>query len=190
MNPGHRAGRERAPDRDPAAMSDGGRPHSACQPDRARRAGSGALIRWWALPALAALSLLPLPPAAASDWLVISGLSHHFQQRRDWREVNPGLGFERDHRDGRYGPWTFSAGYLRNSYDRPSLYVGGRWTPLALGPLRVGAFGLLASGYPSPVLLLPAITAEGRRFGINLLAVPNLPGYSGYVGAQVRIALD
>lgn len=188
MSPAQRGGRAPGPGHDPLAKSDAGCPRCARRRIRVGHTGSGATIRRWALPALAVVLLSP--PAAASDWLVVSGLSHHFQQRRDWREVNPGLGFERDHRDGPYGPWTFSMGYLRNSYDRPSLYVGGRWTPLALGALRVGAFGLLASGYPSPVLLLPAITAEGRRFGINLLAVPNLPGYSGYVGAQVRIALD
>ncbi len=129
-------------------------------------------------------------PAAASDWLVLSGLSHHFQDRRDWREVNPGVGFERDVAEGPYGPWTFSAGYLRNSYDRHSVYLGGRWTPLALGPLRVGAFGLLASGYPSPVLVLPTVVIENRHVGANILAVPNLPGYSGYVGVQVRFAVD
>lgn len=133
-----------------------------------------------------------LAPAAASasDWLVLSGISHHFQQRRDWREFNPGIGFERDHPRGPWGPWTFSVGALRNSYDRRSLYLGGRWTPLALGPLRFGAFGLLSTGYPSPVLVLPAAVVEGHGFGVNLLAVPNLPGYSGYVGAQVRFTLD
>ena len=83
-----------------------------------------------------------------------------------------------------------SVGALRNSYDRRSLYLGGRWTPLALGPLRFGAFGLLSTGYPSPVLVLPAAVVEGHGFGVNLLAVPNLPGYSGYVGAQVRFTLD
>lgn len=131
-----------------------------------------------------------LQPALAADWFVLSGVSHHFQQRRDWREINPGVGFERDHRRGPLGPWTFSAGYLRNSYDRASLYVGGRWTPLAIGPLRFGGFGLLATGYPSPVLVLPAAVIEGRHFGVNVLAVPNLPGYSGYVGAQIRFALE
>ena len=128
--------------------------------------------------------------AGAADWLVLSGFSHHFQERRNWREFNPGVGFERDMASGPYGPWTFSAGYLKNSYDRHSVYLGGRWTPLELGPARLGVFGLLATGYPSPVLILPTLTIEGRRFGANFLAVPNLPGYSGYIGVQFRIAID
>ncbi|MCB1956741.1 MAG: hypothetical protein KDG55_13755 [Rhodocyclaceae bacterium] len=128
-------------------------------------------------------------PATAADWLVLSGLSHHFQERRDWREVNPGLGFERDVAEGPYGPWTISAGFLKNSYDKRSVYLGGRWTPLALGPARLGFFGLLATGYPSPVLVLPTLVIEGHGVGANLLAVPNLPGYSGYIGVQFRFAL-
>ncbi|MCB1889686.1 MAG: hypothetical protein KDH20_18915 [Rhodocyclaceae bacterium] len=147
-------------------------------------------LRKYALTRLAAvLGLTLTAPAFGADWLVLSGLSHHFQDRRDWREVNPGAGFERDIDEGPYGPWTFSAGYLKNSYDKHSVYLGGRWTPLALGPVRFGAFGLLASGYPSPVLVLPTMVIENRHVGANLLAVPNLPGYSGYIGIQVRFAI-
>ena len=140
--------------------------------------------------ALASALVAPSATAGASDWLVLSGLSHHFQERRDWREVNPGLGFERDMPAGPYGPWTLSAGFLRNSYDRNSVYFGGRWTPLALGPARFGFFGLVANGYPSPVLVLPTIAVDLGRVGANILAVPNLPGHSGYVGIQVRFAID
>ena len=88
-----------------------------------------------------------------------------------------------------YGPWALTAGYLRNSYDKHSVYGGVRWTPLAAGPFRFGLYGLAASGYPSPILVLPVITVEGRNIGANLIAVPNLPGYSGYLGLQLRFAL-
>ena len=126
--------------------------------------------------------------AAHRDWLTLSGLSHHFQpDRRDWREVNPGAGLEREFTGT---PWTASAGYFRNSYDRNTFYLGGRWMPLAAGPFRFGAFGLLATGYPSPVLVLPAVSAQIGRVGANLIALPNLPGYSGYLGLQLRFALD
>ena len=122
------------------------------------------------------------------DWLSVSGASHHFQpHRRAWREFNPGVGFERSFNGT---PWVASAGYFRNSYDRDTWYLGGRWMPLAAGPFRFGAFGLLASGYPSPVLVLPAVSVEAGRVGANLVALPNLPGYSGYLGLQVRVALD
>ena len=126
--------------------------------------------------------------AAHRDWLTLSGLSHHFQpDRRDWREVNPGAGLEREFTGT---PWTASAGYFRNSYDRNTVYLGGRWMPLAAGPFRFGAFGLVATGYPSPVLVLPTVSAQLGRVGANLIAVPNLPGYSGYLGLQLRFALD
>lgn len=128
-------------------------------------------------------------PATAADWLTLSGLSYHFQKRQHWRQVNPGAGFERDMADQGYGPWAVSAGYLRNSYDKHSIYAGVRWTPLSAGPFRFGLYGLAASGYPSPVLLLPVVTLEGRDVGANLIAVPNLPGYSGYLGLQLRFAL-
>ena len=126
--------------------------------------------------------------AAHRDWLTLAGLSHHFQpDRRDWREVNPGAGLEREFTGT---PWTASAGYFRNSYDRNTFYLGGRWMPLAAGPFRFGAFGLLATGYPSPVLVLPVVSAQIGRVGANLIALPNLPGYSGYLGLQLRFALD
>ena len=136
-----------------------------------------------AMPGLDDLSSTP-----HRDWLTVSGLSHHFQpDRRDWREVNPGAGLEREFTGT---PWVASAGYFRNSYDRHTVYVGGRWMPLAAGPFRFGAFGLLATGYPSPVLVLPAVSAQVGRVGANLVALPNLPGYSGYLGLQFRFALD
>jgi len=136
-----------------------------------------------AMPTLDELSTNP-----HRDWLTLSGLSHHFQpDRRDWREVNPGAGLEREFTGT---PWVASAGYFRNSYDRHTVYVGGRWMPLAAGPFRFGAFGLLATGYPSPVLVLPAVSAQVGRVGANLVALPNLPGYSGYLGLQFRFALD
>lgn len=142
----------------------------------------------WCLSAHALPGLDELQSAPHRDWLTLSGISHHFQpDRRDWRETNPGFGFEREFKDT---PWVASAGYFRNSYDRNTLYVGGRWMPLEAGPFRFGAFGLLASGYPSPILVLPAASLTIGRVGANLVALPNLPGYSGYLGLQIRIAIE
>lgn len=141
-----------------------------------------------AISANATPSLDDLSTAPHQDWLTLSGVSHHFQpDRRDWREVNPGIGMEREFTGT---PWVASAGYFRNSYDRNTFYLGGRWMPLEAGPFRFGAFGLLATGYPSPILVLPAASAQIGRVGANLVALPNLPGYSGYIGLQLRIAVD
>ncbi len=126
--------------------------------------------------------------APGRHWLVLSGISHHFQpDRRDWRENNPGAGIEKEFTGT---PWVATAGYFRNSYDRNTFYAGARWMPLSIGPVRLGAFGLIASGYPSPVLVLPAASIQAGRVGANLVALPNLPGYSGYLGLQVRFAVD
>lgn len=129
------------------------------------------------------------PPAQAADWLVLSGLSHHFQpERRNWREVNPGLGLERD--SEAYTGLSWTAGYFRNSYDKHTLYAGARWMPWQLGPVHFGGYALAASGYPSPVLLLPGLSVETQGVGLNLVMLPNLPGYSGYIGAQLRLRMN
>jgi hypothetical protein len=141
-----------------------------------------------ALTSHASSSLDDFSSAPHRDWLTFSGASHHFQpDRRDWRELNPGAGLEREFTGT---PWVASAGYFRNSYDRNTFYLGGRWMPLEAGPFRFGAFGLLATGYPSPILILPAVSAQFGRVGANLIALPNLPGYSGYLGLQIRVAID
>ena len=138
---------------------------------------------------LLSIGMSHTPPVQAADWLVISGLSHHFQpDRRDWREVNPGLGLERESEE--YTGLSWTAGYFRNSYDRHTVYAGARWMPWRLGPVQYGGYALAASGYPSPVLLLPGLSVEGKGVGLNLVVLPNLPGYSGYLGAQLRFRLD
>ena len=141
------------------------------------------------LPLFACIILACIPQfSIASDWLTVSGASYHFQQdRRDWRQFNPGIGWERD---AIYPDLTWSAGYFQNSYNKPCFYAGGRWMPLEVGPVKIGLFGLAATGYPSPVLLLPAFNWDIGKIGLNVVAVPNLPGYSGYVGAQLRVKLD
>ena len=152
------------------------------------RALWAAALTCSAISANATPTLDDLSAAPHRDWLTLSGASHHFQpDRRDWREVNPGIGMEREFTGT---PWVASAGYFRNSYDRNTFYLGGRWMPLEAGPFRFGAFGLLATGYPSPILVLPAASTQIGRVGANLVALPTLPGYSGYVGRQVRIAVD
>lgn len=155
------------------------------------------------LPSLAFFAAaIAATPTRADDWLVLSGFSYHFQQDREhFRQNNPGIGYEHDLEgtpewlpatvQGWIPDWrevTFSAGYFTNSYDRQTFYVGGRWEPLHWGPLRAGAFGLLGSGYDSPVLILPSISADFGPVGANLVLAPNLPGYSGYLGLQFRIS--
>ena len=102
-----------------------------------------------------------LPTAA--DWLALSGLSYHFQNASTGVRSTPARASSATVADQGYGPWAVTAGYLRNSYDKHSIYAGVRWTPLSAGPFRFGLYGLAASGYPSPVLVLPVVTLEGRE---------------------------
>ena len=158
-----------------------------------------AALRW--LTATVALSATaPVAAVGMSEWwnaltesdptretaVVLSGASYHFRQdERNWRQVNPGIGIEQTTRiDGLYRV----AGYFRNSYDRHTAYAGARWMPWQLGPVSFGGYLLAATGYPSPVLVLPGLSvAVTKRFGVNLVVTPNLGAYSGYVGVQVSV---
>lgn len=140
--------------------------------------------------ALALSAFLFLAPGRvlAESWLVVSGLSWHFQQEREhWRQHNPGLGIETALAPvpGLY----LSAGSFLNSYNRQAVYGGVRFMPVSVGPFALGGYLLASTGYPSPVLLLPGAALDMGPFGLNLVALPNLPGYSGYVGVQLRLRL-
>lgn len=135
-----------------------------------------------------AIAALPLPAAATEQWLVISGASYHFRQNeRDWRQFNPGIGYERatDHDDLYY-----VGGYFKNSYDRHALYAGVRWMPYEWGDIKFGGYALASTGYPSPILLLPGFSIEGKDLGLNVVVAPNIGSYSGYVGVQLRVRMD
>ena len=137
--------------------------------------------------AVIATALL-LPVAAyAGDWMVLSGMSTHFERSDEFRRWNPGLGWERPTADWD-GAWM--AGFYRNSYDRDTVYAGARWTPWSWGAVRLGAFAGAVSGYWTPVAILPMASIEGRRFGFNLVAAPTVREYAGYVGAQFKIRFD
>ncbi|WP_288060981.1 hypothetical protein [Thiomonas sp.] len=112
--------------------------------------------------------------------------------RRELNQVNPGLGLEYQASPD----WSAAAGFYRNSYRRTSVYALGVWTPLHLaipGGLTASA-GLaagLVSGYtrtecPVRPLAAGAVLRVRDRdgLGINLLAVPNTPHGSGFIGLQ------
>ena len=141
-----------------------------------------------------ALRLLPLfalglacGNAPAADWLVVSGASYHFRDRDEYRADNPGIGWER--RDTLI-PLSYMAGYYRNSYDRDTFYAGARWEPLDFGAVRLGVFVGLASGYWTPVVALPMASIEMGPVGVNLVALPNIRDYAGYLGVQLKFKLD
>lgn len=56
----------------------------------------------------------------------------------------PGLGLVCD---TRFEDTRAAAGVFRNSLRRTSVYVGAAWEPLRYGPLQLGIFGGLITGY-------------------------------------------
>lgn len=95
--------------------------------------------------------------AAAADLsLQLHGPSWHAAPRaefdstgRQWDELNVGLGIRSTYSE----TWSVQAGFYRNSVDRTTVYAVVNYTPLQIGPVRMGVFGGLATGYPAGVPL-------------------------------------
>lgn len=128
---------------------------------------------------IALVLLVAALPLAALELSVPVG-SYHFDRSRDWQEQNYGIGVE-------YRSWV--AGYYRNSYDKDTVYAGYVWRPLQWGWLRAGLTTLLASGYDSPVLVVPTVSVDGKWLAADFLMAPTLGKASGFVGMQLRIPL-
>jgi hypothetical protein len=134
-------------------------------PDRGERAQAGELCPagWWA------------------DVMIGS---HHIRPYEHFDDFNPGVGLECSVTP----EWAASAGYFRNSLDRPSFYGGAIYTPefAHWSWFRLGAMGGIISGYnygrygvgpgnrTGPVLAPTAITQFGR-FAVNFILIPPIP---------------
>ena len=90
--------------------------------------------------------------------------------------MTPGLGVlcETSYEDVRAG-----AGFYRNSIDHTSVYVGAAWQPLHLGPVRLGAFAGLITGYQHKVDGFAAAVGSlpvTQRTTLHLIAIPSVKG--------------
>jgi len=144
------------------------------------------------LVAACVLALAPVSSALAHDWLVISGAAYHFERRDELRGNNPGIGWERPDDEI---PLVYAAGYYRNSYDKDTFYAGAQWMPFSWGTpegfnAQLGAFGGLASGYWTPVVVIPMLKLAYQRVGVNIVALPTVREYTGYVAAQLRFQFN
>ena len=150
----------------------------------------------WLL-ALAALAM-PAPAAAGvdADALGISffGLSYHFDRDKDLRENNIGLGVEvllaPDH--------GLMAGTFMNSRDERSYYAAYQWRPLHWRPgdthVSAGIAIAAIDGYPTYrnggwfLSLLPLLSIEGRRIGVNFSIIPTIKDrIDGAVAVQIKL---
>jgi hypothetical protein len=109
-------------------------------------------------------------------WVNAGMLSHHFDQNRNFREENFGLGVEFDMTDKS----SITGGYFRNSEDRHSNYLGLVWKPWAIGPIKIGFFGAIVNGYPEVnngglfPMALPVATFEYHLVGVNFFIIPKI----------------
>jgi hypothetical protein len=129
-------------------------------------------------------------------WVTTGFFSHHFSRDENFNERNTGLGIE-------YALSESSAiaiGHYDNSVRRASTYLHYVYTPLELGPFRIGGAAGLLDGYPqlrggrfSPVVL-PVATSTFKLFnydaGINMTYIPTIAGHiKGAVAIQFKLRI-
>lgn len=127
-------------------------------------------------------------------WLNPGFYSYHFDRDKNLRENNIGLGAEvlltPDH--------GLMAGTFVNSHDERSYYAGYQWRPLHWEPAhaRISAGIAVAAidGYPTYkdggwfLSLLPVLSIEGRRIGVNFIIVPTIKDrVDGAIAMQVKL---
>jgi hypothetical protein len=155
--------------------------------------------RAWA--ALGACALLSSAAALAADggpqvWVNPGLYSYHFNRDKGYRDDNIGYGIEVHLTDDH----ALLAGSFVNS-DRARTHYGAyQWRPLHWDPAGIhtsagivlGAF----DGYPRYrnggwfVAPLPTLAFEGRRVGLNVALIPNIPDrVSGALSFQVKVRL-
>ncbi len=127
-------------------------------------------------------------------WLNPGLYSYHLNRDKGYRDNNIGIGvevqFNNDH--------AVLAGSFANSNHARTHYGAYQWRPLHWQPagLNVSAGVIVGAfdGYPSYhdggwfVAPLPVLAVEGKRVGLNVAVVPNLPDrVSGALSFQVKV---
>jgi hypothetical protein len=127
-------------------------------------------------------------------WLNPGFYSYHFDRDKNLRENNAGLGVEvllaPDH--------GLMAGTFMNSRDERSYYAGYQWRPLHWRPahalVSAGIAIAAIDGYPTYnnggwfLSLLPLLSIEGRRIGVNLSIIPTIKDrIDGGIAVQVKL---
>ena len=138
------------------------------------------------------LALADTPPAKSSLWLNAGFYSLHFDTQRGLRNPNPGLGLEyRLNED-----WSVTAGRFMNSDSAHSNYVGAYYQPWAFAGSKWGVVMGAFNGYPLAFnggwfpAVLPVVSWEGQRYGLNVAFVPPLKDrLYGAVSFQLKVKL-
>jgi hypothetical protein len=131
---------------------------------------------------IAVVALLSCEARAADTYVIAHAASVHGATSDNYKfnEVNPGAALRVDLTDTQ----GVQAGVYRNSYYKTTAYAVYQYTPLAIGPVRVGGFAGLASGYKAQSTLnVGALSVVGGAY-----AVADVGGYTVAVRAVPRIS--
>ena len=128
---------------------------------------------------LIALTLSTAPVEAGelfpkSSWINLGMYSFHGKEDVPLNNENYGFGLEY-----KYTPTqSITAGTFKNSDFEQSRYLGWYWLPLEWKSLRFGGILGIIDGYSKALngnffpAILPAISYEGSRFGVNVYPIP------------------
>lgn len=118
--------------------------------------------------------------ARADEMLLNINLhAHHWSReavkKYDLNEVNPGIGLE--FQDGSIRKMV---GVYKNSDRRYSAYALLGWMPVKIGPVDVGVFGGVVTGYAKPYEPAAGMIASielTKKVNLNITAVPTIEEY-------------
>jgi hypothetical protein len=127
-------------------------------------------------------------PSPKSLWINPGLYSYHYDNKHLNNE-NWGIGVEYRYSD----TVSVTAGEYKNSANETSHYLSCYWQPFAIGPVKLGATIGAIDGYSNYkdgawfLAAIPAATYEGKRFGLNVLLVPNYKDtLDGAISFQVK----
>ena len=109
-------------------------------------------------------------------YLDINGLSKHFGGEQEYNEVNPGIGITRETEKDKIVK-ALMAGYYKNSFEDPSLYLGGHLAK-RFGDdyyLDLGVSGGLLTGYEDPITPMAALMAQLGKKDLGRLKLQYVP---------------
>ena len=141
----------------------------------------------WLRLGLLVFCVLTAQEARSETWLIATTTSYHFDRSIKHNEFNAGLGLERGTKDAR-----LVAGFYENSNRHLSLYAGGSYAPLRIGPTNIGLMAGGVNGYGGNprkwwLLVAPVMRFEGERFGINLIGAPKMLKHEGVIALQIKV---
>ena len=129
----------------------------------------------------------------SNAWVNFGMYSFHGKEDVKLNNENFGFGLEYKFSETQ----SITAGAFKNSDFEHSRYLGWYWLPLALGPVRFGGIFGVMDGYSKArngdafPAILPAVSYEGERFGINIYPIPSFNGnlYTA-ISLQLKVRLD